>query len=135
MGRKRHDARGWTIRQESPEHTAYVRFRPAPGARTIERSTGTKDPKLADIEAAKIVARERTGAVASRKRTRRGAGEPIAPLIADWLVWLEPTHAATTRKTWGDYARSHFVDFFGTADNLSDEGTAAYQRHRLAAVQ
>lgn len=135
MARKRHDGRGWTIRQESPQHVAYVRF--TVGGRELERSTGTKDPLVADVEAAKIVARERAGEyAASRKRTRRGAtGRDLAPLVAEWLVWLEATHARTTIRTWSDYSRSHFLPFFGSTSALTNAGCLAYQRARLGKVE
>ncbi len=135
MARRRTDARGWTLRQESPDHTVYVRFRPAPGARTIERSTGTKDPRTADVEAAKIVARERAGGHVSRKKVRVGVGQPLSDFTEGWTTWLAATHAATTIATWEGYAVSHFEQFFGTAAGVTSEACASYQRARLAKVE
>lgn len=132
--RKRNDWRGWTLRQRSPGAIIKVRFRPAPGAETTERSTGTSDPVAADIEAAKIVARARAGAAAP-KRVRRGAAEALGPLIVRWLDWLQATHARTTIKTWGGYAESHFVPFFGSTERLTSEDATAYQRARLLKVE
>jgi integrase len=136
MGRKRHDASGWTLRRENERSVWYVRFRPAPGARTVERSTGCRDKATADVEAARIVARARAGAAAEDRRpARRGAASPLGPLIAQWLLWLEATHARTTIKTWAGYATSHFQPFFGSTEQLTDEGAKAYQRDRLTKVE
>jgi site-specific recombinase XerD len=132
--RKRNDWRGWTLRQRSPGAVIKVRFRPAPKARTTERSTGTSDPVAADLEAAKIVARARAGAAAP-KRARRGAAEALGPLIVRWLDWLQATHARTTIKTWGGYAESHFKPFFGSTERLTSEDATAYQRARLLQVE
>jgi site-specific recombinase XerD len=134
MARKRHDGRGWTLRRPSEAQVWYVRF--TVSGRKVERSTGTRDERLADVEAARIVAAERAGAV-TRARTpvRRGAAPPLATLLAEWLIWLEPSYATTTIKTWRDYARSHFLPFFGSAHALTSERCLAYQRARLKQVE
>jgi site-specific recombinase XerD len=132
--RNRNDWRGWTLRRRSEGAVWKVRFRPAPGAPTTERSTGETDERAADAEAAKIVARARAGAAAV-KRPRRGAAAAIGPLITNWLEWLTATHAATTIKTWRDYAFSHFIPFFGSTERLTSEDATAYQRARLSKVE
>jgi integrase-like protein len=133
MARKRTDGRGWTLRRANDQQVWYVRF--TAGGRKIERSTGTRDDRLADVEAARIVAEERAGAANSKRPARRGAAPPLPTLIAEWLVALESTHAATTRKTWSEYARSHFLPFFGSAHALTTERCLAYQRARLLRVE
>lgn len=132
---KRRDSRGWSLRRANDKQVWYVRFRPARGAPTIERSTGHYDRDLADIEAARIVAAERAGAVARTRKRRSGIAPALPLLVAEWLIALETTHAATTIKTWGDYARSHFLPFFGSTGNLTSESCRAYQRARLRQVE
>lgn len=141
MGRKRHDSSGWTLRRPSEESVWYVRFRSAPGASTTERSCGTRDRAAADVEAARIVAAARAGTVSearapgARPKVRSGVAPALGPLVIEWLDWLRATHAATTIKTWGDYATSHFVPFFGSTERLTEDGCKAYQRARLGKVE
>ncbi len=136
MARRRTDARGWTLRQTGPGSVFYVRFRPAPGVPTTERSTGKYDESEADAEAARIVARARAGHVsATRKPARRGSAVDLGVLITGWLEWLPATHAETTITTWRGYAFSHWLPFFGTTEALTSEGCTSYQRHRLSKVE
>lgn len=134
MARKRHDGRGWTLRRASEAQVWYVRF--TAGGKKFERSTGTRDESLADVEAARIVAAERAGAAAAdRAPVRRGAAPPLDDLLSEWVHWLEASYAKTTINTWRQYARSHFFPFFGSAHALTAERCLAYQRARLKQVE
>lgn len=134
MGRKRTGGGAWKLRRENEQQVWYVRF--SAGGKKHERSTGTRDEAAANAEAARIVAAAHAGALATaRQAPRAGAGKALGPLVVDWLDWLAATHARTTIKTWGGYATSHFVPYFGTVDKLTDDGCKAYQRHRLTQVE
>lgn len=130
---KRRADQAWTLTRPSENSNWNARFRVA--GCTTERSTGTKDDDLADVEAAKIVAAARAGQLGPAARQRRqGAAPALEGLLGAWDTWLATTHAASTRKAWREYARSHFLPFFGSAEKITEAGCAEYRRRRLGSV-
>lgn len=130
---KRRPGQAWTLTRPTEESVWYARFRIA--GRITERSTGETDAELADVEAAKIYAAARAGQLReSTKPRRQGAAPPLEELLAAWDTWLTTTHAATTRKAWREYSRSHFLSFFGAAEKITESGCAEYRRQRLGKV-
>lgn len=54
--------------------------------------------------------------------------------MSAWQEWLTTTHAERTRDVWRDYAKSHFIPFFGSVEKLTESGCAEYRRQRLGKV-
>lgn len=130
---KRRADQAWTLTRPTEDSVWSARFRVA--GRTTERSTGTRDDRLADIEAAKLVASARAGQLRTATRQRReGAAPALEELLGQWHTWLATTHADRTRKVWGEYCRSHFLPFFGSVEKLTAPGCAEYRRRRLGKV-
>jgi len=130
---RRRPGQGWTLTRPSEDSVWYARFRIA--GRITERSTGESDDELADVEAARLYAAARAGQLREARRPQRqGAAAPLEELLVAWDIWLTTTHAATTRKAWRDYARSHFLPFFGSAEKVTESGCAEYRRQRLGKV-
>ncbi len=130
---KRRPGQAWTLTRPTEDSVWYARFRIA--GRITERSTGTTDEELADVEAAKLYASARAGQLReSTKPRRQGAAPPLEDLLTAWDAWLTTTHAATTRKAWREYSRSHFLPFFGSAEKVTEAGCAEYRRQRLGKV-
>lgn len=130
---KRRPGQAWTLTRPTESSVWYARFRIA--GRITERSTGETDEELADVEAARIYAAARAGQLReSTKPRRQGAAPALEELLAAWDTWLTTTHAATTRKAWREYSRSHFLSFFGAAEKITDAGCAEYRRQRLGKV-
>lgn len=130
---KRRADQAWTLTKPYPDSVWSARFRVS--GRTTERSTGTRDDDLADIEAAKLVAAARAGQLNVAARVRRqGAAPPLEELLGTWDAWLTTTHADRTRKVWREYCRSHFLPFFGSVESLTAPGCAEYRRKRLGKV-
>lgn len=130
---KRRPGQAWTLTRPTEDSVWYARFRIA--GRITERSTGATDEELADVEAARLYASARAGQLReSTKPQRQGAAPPLEGLLAAWDTWLTTTHAATTRKAWREYSRSHFLPFFGSAEKITETGCAEYRRQRLGKV-
>lgn len=130
---KRRPGQAWTLTRPTEDSVWYARFRIA--GRITERSTGTRDDELADVEAARIFAAARAGELRDAGKPRRqGAAPPLEGLLGAWDTWLTTTHAATTRKAWREYSRSHFLPFFGSAEKITPAGCAEYRRQRLGKV-
>jgi len=136
MGRitlKRRKNQAWTLTRNSPNENWRARF--TADGRTTERSTGTRDEGKANAEAARLVAAARAGELRIAKRAPRVGGAPaLEDLVSAWQEWLTTTHAEPTRDVWRDYARSHFVPFFGSVEKLTEAGCAEYRRRRLGKV-
>jgi integrase len=136
MGRitlKRRKDQAWTLTRPTEDSNWCARF--SVKGRTTERSTGSRDPDEADAEAARLVASARAGELRTGGRAQRqGAAAALEEVVAEWLLYLETTHAERTREVWSDYAVSHFVPFFGTTEKLTVEGCAEYRRRRLGKV-
>lgn len=124
----------YSLRQAAPGCVWTARFRA--GGRSVERSTGTSDEQLAELEAPRIVAAERArvGKPVRASSRRGGALHSLKELVIAWQFFIENTHATTTRKTWGDYARSHWLPFFQAPYNLTTEQCEAYMRKRIGLV-
>ncbi len=130
---KRRKDQAWTLTRPTEDSNWQARFTVA--GRTTERSTGTRDEALADVEAAKLVAEARAGELRIVSKPRRqGDGLPLEDLITAWLKWLSTTHAARTQKVWREYTRSHWIPFFGSIEKLTEAGCAEYRRQRLGKV-
>lgn len=130
---RRRPGQAWTLTRPTEDSVWYARFRIA--KRITERSTGTTDEELADVEAAKLYATARAGQLReSIKPRRQGAAPPLEELLAGWDTWLTTTHADTTRKAWREYSRSHFLPMFGSAEKITETGCAEYRRLRLGKV-
>jgi site-specific recombinase XerD len=124
----------YSLRRAGPACVWTARF--SVGGRSIERSTGERDEGAAHQEAARILAHERARAGSGGKRRRRSTSvHTLEELVTAWLLWLEPTHAASTRKTWEDYATSHFIPHFQVVENLITEECSTYVRKRLMKVR
>lgn len=131
--RKRRKDQAWTLRRSGPEAVWKCRFTVA--GRVTERSTGKRDEREADAEAARIVAAARAGELRdATPARRRGAAAPLEDVVTAWLLWLSTTHAERTRKVWGEYANSHFLPFFGSTEKLTESACAEYRRRRLGNV-
>lgn len=130
---KRRPGQAWTLTRPTEDSVWYARFRIA--GRITERSTGTADEELADVEAARLYAAARAGQLReSTKPRRQGVAPALEGLLAAWDTWLSTTHAVTTRKAWREYSRSHFLPFFGSAEKITETGCAEYRRQRLGKV-
>jgi hypothetical protein len=130
---KRRPGQAWTLTRPTEDSVWYARFRIA--GRITERSTGQYDAELADVEAARLYADARAGQLReSAKPKRQGAAPALEGLLTAWDIWLTTTHADTTRKAWRDYARSHFLPFFGSTEKVTESGCAEYRRQRLGKV-
>lgn len=138
MGRKRITIKrradqAWTLTRPTEDSVWYARFRIA--GRITERSTGERDEGLADVEGARLYVAARAGQLReSTKPRRQGAAPALEDLLSAWDTWLTTTHAATTRKAWREYSRSHFLPFFGSAEKITEAGCAEYRRQRLGKV-
>lgn len=133
MGQHR---KGIALRRRTPGGVLYARF--SLSGVQHERSTGARDHATAWPEAERIHAQEVLRAGERRRKPKRlgsGTGTPLGELLARWLVSLESTHAANTRKTWELYAFTHWEDFFRAAHGFTPASTAEYMRTRLRVVK
>jgi len=129
MGRKR---QGWTLRQRTKGGVYYARF--TIDGRPVERSTGTADPRAGAREAARIYAAEVTAERKRPPKPKRSHELELEVLVAQWLVWLTNTHAESTRELWELYATTHWLPFFGSTHNVTNQMLGEYMRARLAVV-
>lgn len=95
---------------------------------------GTTDPR----EASERAASEYAKVVSGRRRplTRRGAGRALLELPALLAEWVDSQRGVldeTTCDTLETYAR-HFISFFGSLDEMTEESCADYGRTRLRKV-
>jgi len=120
---------GFKLHRDPRTGIHYVRFT---HGRRHNLSTGTRDPVRAAEEAKHIYAE----VVSGRRRPKvggAGGGGPFDEVVAQWLADIEVGYEEVTSDVWVVYGR-HFIDFFNSVDQLTDEGVEDYQRCRLAKV-
>lgn len=128
MGRPK---KSWVLR-EPRDGVPYYTVRFGLHGRTIERSTGERDPAKAADAAAQIYARALTAP--APRQSVVGRATPLDALFASYLAALTTTHDTETVHQYMAYARK-FVDFFrNDFFAIHRAALADYQRKRLGQV-
>lgn len=131
---------GWALRPQVGNRIITVRL--WINGRESERSTGTRDRGEALTEGEKIFAQEVIKAshapkLPARRRVRDDAQLPS--LFADWLAYLETTHAPKTLEIWELYVKNRWIPWFGgptaAPSAITHEACEAYMRKRLIEVR
>lgn len=113
---------------------ARVRFRHE--GRRFEITTGSRDPRLAREEAARIYAEVIGGRVVrlEGRRTALASTQPLKDVVADWVIALGATLDARTVREYKIYARAHWLPRWRVLGAITTRALGDYQRARLAKV-
>jgi integrase len=122
---------GWKLRHpRGPHGSIKVRFSWA--GVDHERSTGTRDTRRAEQEAARIYAQ--VIATEQAKPVRHAGSVDLERALTRWLGELSATLDPGTVGSYLDYSKSHWLPFFAGRHSVTTEAVAEYMRERLSRV-
>lgn len=125
---------GWTTRLPRGSTVHTVRFRHQ--GRTVERSTGERDPTRAAKAAARIYAAAQRGErLPDQPRTPRRQGDDLEELAAQWLKHEASRLDPETIATYAGYFDSLLVAFFSTLSGVTPPRVRDYIAERLSKVR
>lgn len=120
---------GWALRRDERTGIYLVRFRHA--GQRIQRSTGLRDRRAAQKEAARIYAEILAGR--GRKPVGRAAPE-LEDLCGMWLADYRASHAPETAAEFERYFGATIIPFFDTLGGIDAVSCGAYANQRLRQV-
>jgi integrase len=128
MGRR---AQGWQLRKRS-NGTYSVRF--VHDGQRIERSTGCGDPRRAGTIASRIYAEVVSGHPGRPMRAATSR-TPLPVQFSNWLAEAESSLDESTAEQYKMYVKANYLPFFGSLEDITNEGGRSYVRFRLTRVK
>ena len=126
-------SKGWSLERDPRTGILKVRF--TFGGTRHHLSTGARDSREAEVEAARIYAAVVTGQWAAGKVLPTTATRPLDEVASLWLAEIEPSIDPRTFKLYQDtYVGTHFESFFGSMDKITSVGCEGYIAKRLREV-